>query len=389
MDNNPNTQLTPDDSSENNQDNAAQAQSAEAVTPVGNTTVIKPAQGNNQNPQSYSSNDFANETSKPKRNRLLIILIACIVILLIACGVGYIHHRSVSTKNYAAGITVANERIPLSSCTTAHSLIKQPLNGDECYIAKFNVGTETIHYVIIEQSAAYQQKQANECSLDCGGNIAITSSDYVVRANGKVQSADPTWALNAETFMYYLTGCEDESGVQFGVLNDSSSADTQRFVQDGGDIGIYVSDQNVVFPQNFGNSCTISFSLTHDIVGSLAAIKATDDLRISQLKVHYSLQPLSSCQQQSSTNITQCYLDQASMTNKLSLCPMTVASNDLSDDDEECISNLAARREDPTLCETIQITGMFSQSIQNSDIKNCQQTAEEDQQILQHKLIDD
>jgi|GEM_PF-6192974 hypothetical protein len=321
--------------------------------------------------ENIASQDVVNQGNKSSKGKLFAVLTACIVIILIACTAWYLHHRSSSSVSYVGAITVANEKIPPAKCATAHSLINQSLNGDECYVAKFNVGSEAIHYVIIKQSAAYQQNQASQCQLDCGGNIPVTRSDYIVRANGKVQFTLPDWTQPAEPDIDWLTGCGDG---EFGILKAQSGQAT--FVQDNGDIGLHVTAQNVNFPDQYGDKCLISFKLTQDITNDRSA---TTGLSIAQLKVHYELQPLSSCQQRSGSNVSGCYLDQAIMRNDPSMCSMTIDPSDPGDGDEECISGLAYRRQDPSLCAMIN----------NSWQQNCQTTSEQLSDVLRQKLIVD
>jgi hypothetical protein len=366
-----------DDLTINKQDNTAKAQNTESPAVV-DATVVQPSQINNQNSQPHSSNNFVNETSKPKRIRLFISIIAFAAIVLIACAAWYIHHRSVSAKDSAAAITIANEKISPASCTTAHSLIKQPLDGDECYIAKFKVGSETIHYVIVKQSAAYQQKQASQCSLDCGGSIPITRSDYIVRASGRVQFALSDWTESAEPDIDWLTGCGDG---EYDTLNSRSGQ--AAFVQDNGDIGLYVIAKDVNFSDQYGDKCIVSFNLTQDMTNDLTA---STGLNINQLKVHYELQPISSCQQQSGSRVYECYQDQAVMRNNLSMCSMTVDPTVLGYGDSSCIADLAYRRQDPSLCTMIQTSGDATPSV---DIKNCQTQSEQLIDVLKQKLIVD
>jgi hypothetical protein len=313
-------------------------------------------------------------------------VLGIIVILLIAGGTWYISHRA-STKagNNTASITIANEKIPPASCATAQSLIgKQSIDGDECYIAKFNVGSEPIHYVIIKQSAAYQQKQASQCQLDCGGSIPTTRSDYIVRADGKVQFTLPDWTQPAEPDIDELTGCGDGN---FGILKTQSGQ--ASFVQDNGDIGLYVTAQNVSFSDQFGDNCSVAFKLTQDITNDLSA---TTGLSIAQLKVHYSLNPVSSCQQQSGSKMYECYQDQAIMRNDLSMCSMTVDPSDPNDGDTSCITDIAERRQDPSVCTMIQPYGNIawvSQSVYNSNVQNCETTSGQLKDVLTQKLIVD
>jgi hypothetical protein len=297
----------------------------------------------------------------------------------------YAYQRiSANASSATASITVANKKIPRASCTSAQGLIgKQSLGGDECYIAKFNVGPETIHYVAIKQSAAYQQKQASQCQLDCGGSIPITHSDYIVRANGQVQFALPDWTQPAEPDIDELTGCGDGS---YNILNSQSGQ--ASFVQDDGDIGLYVTAQAVSFPDQFGDNCTVAFKLTQDITGGQSA---TAGLNIAQLKVHYNPNSVSSCQQQTGSKLYECYQDQAVMRNDLSMCSQTVDPTDPNDGDTSCITDIAERRQDPTVCTMIQPYGStwVSQSVFNSNVENCETTSGQLKKVFTQKLLVD
>jgi hypothetical protein len=294
-----------------------------------------------------------------------------------------VYHRSSKPAGSAGSVTIANEKIPSASCATAQELVKQSIDGDECYVAKFNVGTEPIQYVVIKQSEAYQQKQASQCQLDCGGSIPITRSDYIVRANGKVQFTLSDWTEPAEPDIDELTGCGDGN---FSILTSRSGQ--ARFVQDEGDIGLYVAAQNVGFPDQFGDNCTVSFKFTQDITNNQSP---TTGLDITDLKVHYILKPASNCQQQSGSKLYECYQDQAVMRNNLSMCGMTVDPSDANDGDISCITDIAERRQDPSVCTMIQTYGdsAVSQSVHTSDVQNCQTTSQQLKDVFKQKLIVD
>lgn len=336
-----------------------------------------------QSPPPYPDNSPLKNAGKPKRHRFLIVLIGSVVVLYGLAAVWYRFHPAAHPSGNVATIQVANQAIPQVSCATAKTLIRQAVDGDECYAAAFRVGGETIHYVVTKQSAAYQQKQASECTLDCGGNIPMTRSDYVVRANGKVQFALADWTEPGQPDIDELTGCGD------GVFNNLKDTEgTQQFVMSHGDIGIQVSAKNLVFKDQFHDTCTISFKLTQDMTDDL---NATTGLTITQLKVHYDLQPQSSCQQQSGSSIYECYQDQAVMRNDPSLCTMTIDPTDPNDGDETCIAALAERLQDPTLCSTIGASGnsAVTQSVRNSNVQNCQTTSKQLTEVFGQKLTID
>jgi hypothetical protein len=327
-----------------------------------------------QSPLLYPDDTPRSGTPKPKRHRFLMILIISMVIVYAVAAVWYkFHPATAHPGGSVATVQVANEAIPQVSCTEAKALIKQAVDGDECYAAAFKVGGEMIQYVVTEQSAAYQQKQASQCQLDCGGSMSITRSDYIVRANGKVQSALANWAEPAEPDIDELTGCGD--GV-FNNLRDTEGV--QQFVLDHGDIGIHVSAKNLVFKDQFSDSCTISFKLTQDMSNDLTP---TTGLTITQLKVHYDLQPQAACQQQSGSSVYECYQDQAVMRNDPSLCTLTIDPTEAQAGDETCIADLAERLRDPALCSTIADGGSY--------IQNCQTTSEQLKEVFGQKLAID
>jgi hypothetical protein len=312
------------------------------------------------------------------------LLLIIVVIGLMLSTAWYVDHQASkvsSSVSDTSSATVVNKKIPLVNCTVAKNLIKQDLDGDECYAAKFKVGTESIRYVVIKQSEAYQQKQASQCTLDCGGSIPITRSDYIVRADGRIQFTLPDWAQPAEPDIDELTGCGDG---EFSILKDQSGQ--ASFVQDSGDIGLYVTAQGVKFPDQFGDNCTVAFRLTQDITSDKSA---TTGLDIAQLKVHYDLRSVSSCQQQSGPKIYECYQDQAVMRNDLSMCSMTVDPSNPNDGDESCITAIAERRQDSSICTMIQTNSnsSVSQSVHDSDVQNCETTSEQLKNVLTQKLI--
>jgi hypothetical protein len=315
-----------------------------------------------------------------------VFLIIVVVGLIVGAGL-YIYHHSKSSSSISSSSAtpsaIENARIPQISCTTAKTLIKQAIDGDECYEARFNVGSEPIKYVITKQSANYQQQQNSKCTLDCGGSIPITRSDYIVRANGRVQFSLPDWTQPAETDIDELTGCGN------GVFNNIKEQDGQKtFVQNNGDIGTQVKAQGLTFTDDHGDKCIVSFNLIQDMTNNLTP---TTGLSISQLKVHYELKATASCRNQSGSQsiMYQCYTDQAVMRNDISLCNMTVDPSDLGDGNIACISALAQRNGDPNMCNKIVTEGNapISQTLYFTDVKNCQKDSQQLKDVLGQPLI--
>jgi hypothetical protein len=360
----PDSQLTPNDLAVNNQDNADQA------------------------PQPNSDINF-DDARRPKRTRLFAILIACIVIVIIACGAWYIHHRSASSANNTASITVGNEKIPEASCATAQSLIKKQIGSttddytNECYVAQFTVGSEPIHYVIIKNIPPKKPPIAAGPCIDLCSAPTTTRTDYIVRASGTVQYAIPDWNHSDAFDMSELTGCGD--GTSQIVSNQPT---TVMFVPDKANIALAVTGKNIRFPDQYGDTCILNFKLTQDITNSTLA---TSNPHITQLAVHYEPQPQSDCPAPGQFNSMGCDIAQATLRNNVSLCSMTVDPTDPNDGDDECITSIAERRQDPSLCSTMQpiVVSADSQIIISRDMDDCQSTVQGLQAMLSQKLIVD
>lgn len=325
-------------------------------------------------------------TDKPSRNLKKPIIFSALIIILCGLIIGtavYALHRTKAPSSPAdtlAAIRTAD--LPAISCKSAEKLIRQTVDGDECYELQFKVDQESIKYVIIKQSSAYQRQQSSKCQLDCGGSIPITRSDYIVRADGKVQFALPDWTQPAQTYIDELTGC---GGGVFDNL--SQQAGQQKFVHTGGDIGINVTAQKLAFRDSYGDECAITFNLTQDITSNKSA---TAGLAIAQLRVHYDLKPAAICQNQSNiATRQQCYSDQASMRNDVSLCAMTFDPAQSGDGNESCISSLALRRQDPAFCDRIVNSGnsYVSQSVYDTDLTNCRKDSQQIKDVLTSPLV--
>ena len=271
------------------------------------------------------------------------IIIVIILGLVITTG-WLVYKKHSQTIDKAPGlsksITVFGEMLPRASCDKAKALIKEELFGDICYIGKFSVDGEEISYISVAQSESYRAQSDKNCSIDCGGSIAIPGHDSIVRANGAVEYASTDWTNQAEPYIDYLTGCGT------GKFSQLDSLQTQgKFVKINGKIAIAVSFNDANLTDDYGNQCKVGANLVRytSNQGQLITIK--------RLEVHYQLQDISSCEQQ--TKPEDCYATQAAMRNDLQLCDKAFDKQYPGSGADYCIEGMAKRRLDTTLCDKL------------------------------------
>jgi hypothetical protein len=269
-------------------------------------------------------------------------LMLLIITLFVICGTGWLVFKKSHIINSAPSsqgtISVLNKKIPPISCSKTKSLIKQEINGDLCNSTNIKVDNETIKYVVVRASPEYLQKIP--CTLDCGGSIPITRSDYIVRSNGTVENASVDWSIPAEPLLDNITGCGYGKNFSLGSLSNVG-----KFTHYKGTIAVYENLKSVQLPDQFGNKCSIDFSLYQPTSA------ATPD--ISRVEVHYALQDISQCQQLGQTDMLACYSAQAIMRDDLNLCSKSIDTAYPQEGASYCIQQIAIRRKDSGLCATI------------------------------------
>jgi hypothetical protein len=279
---------------------------------------------------------------------ILEVFFVILVLGLISCLGWFVYSRNNNNTVTFSGSktsskTILNHTIPLTDCSKVKPKLQKQLDsfdGDMCYSAPIKAGSETIEYVIIDQSKGFQDKKQKDydknCSFDCGGSIPITREDFIIRANGKAEFASPEWTGSAAIALEHLTGC---------ALGDLDKYDKKgEFVVDNGRVGIHFAGKDIDYSEEFGNSCKV----TIDLVAYTSTEKPS--LTFRNIEVQYSLTDPSTCVHQDKDGADQCYSDQAGMRSDIAICDKTYFER-LGTLSEGCVKSVATRKRDTAICQ--------------------------------------
>ncbi|MDO8336539.1 MAG: hypothetical protein Q7T74_07225 [Candidatus Saccharibacteria bacterium] len=276
----------------------------------------------------------------------IFVLLVILFILGLTIIIGWVAAKNYqpkvnNTQNSNKSIMVLDKKLSLVNCDKAKLLLKEKLSGDICYIGNFTIGGEKITYIKVNASKHYLEEIDKNCKMDCGGGISISSSENIIRANGTIEYASVDWASQLESPIYYLTGCGTDKFFQFDSLKNQG-----KFIKNKDKIAVASSLKNIEITDAYGNLCTID--------ASFISYTAEASQSIQELAVHYQLQDINSCTQQS--ELEGCYTAQATMRNDLQLCDKAVDTQYPSDGSDYCIESMAKRRLDTALCEKLNLS---------------------------------
>ncbi len=259
-----------------------------------------------------------------------------------------------------------------------------------CHKGEFKASDEKLSYISITLTPEYEKQWSEqhpvECEIDCGSSV----NDYppmppesenvmtiIVRANGVVEDVNtPTGGGSIDTLLGTATGCgRGSNGEKLDTIGDGS------LVIDKNRVGLSSKFSDVKTTDEFGNVCTLDFEVIAYITTKDSSWQLTRDTRFNSLTVHYELQPISSCKNQSTpSQLESCYTSQAVMRNDASICESIVGTNSTNSGFDHCVYAIAKRTRDPNDCGKIRY---FSGAL----LAQCQKDAREMQAVLEQAMV--
>ncbi len=281
-------------------------------------------------------------------------LLVVVVISFVGLAGWYVHSQQ--NSNDPSEATSSSERILSHTILRTDCAIVLPKlqkhkpiiisggSGDVCYASPIQAGDEKIEYLILTQSSEFQKKVKKEtdatCTLDCGGIIPINRQDFIVRANGKIETANHEWAGTVSIATKYLTGCP------LGSLEKYENQG--EFIIKDDRVGIHFAAKNINYSAEYDSACSVDI----DAVNFTSADEPS--LLFSSLAVRYNLADANVCSQQDDVvDQDQCYNEQAGMRGDLSICNKALeleqTRGTASDD---CFRAVALRKLDESICQS-------------------------------------
>jgi hypothetical protein len=295
--------------------------------------------------------------------------VALLAILIAAAGIFWYRHQS-SIKNSSSAQASSSKQtsdsnslqffgnpMPKVKCSSvavvAHDkdIFKSSSSKYLCNAGNVVVDKENIKVIAISLTPKFENEYKSKCQIDCGfsgGDIPPEEEnvgEFIVRANGNVEKYGGFGGGGLDSLLSELTGC--------GSFNLTNKLQNGTLVIYDNKVGLKNSFTNL----QIGNSCTADLRLITYISSPPGDWSITLSEKVTNLAVHYNLSDVSSCKNGTaqSRNIS-CYVEQAVSRNDLSICENLASPTpkpDINPGYDDCITAVAKRRVDPSVCENI------------------------------------